>query len=81
MMAEITAREASARFNLSIGHLARLARAGEIEGARHFGPMWVFDEDKLVAWVNDKSKHRIGGKREGAGRPKKQSKTEGSPDA
>ena len=71
MMAEISAREASQRHDISIGHLARLARAGTFQRARHFGPMWVFDEDELAAWVNDKTKHRVGGKREGAGRKPK----------
>lgn len=71
MMAEITAREASARFNVSVAHLGRLARAGTFTKSRQFVGAWLFDEDELTAWANDKTKHRRGGKREGAGRKPK----------
>lgn len=69
MMAEITARDASQRFTISIGHLARLARAGTFQKARHFGPMWVFDEDELAEWMQNRPK--VGGARPGAGRKPK----------
>lgn len=55
MAEELTVTEASRRYNVSGGHLTRLAQAGTIT-ARRVGPLWLLDKESLENWITHRPK-------------------------
>lgn len=53
---ELTAKEASEQYNLSVGYLIRLAKKGKIKGRQIGGFMWLLDRASIEAYVSQPHK-------------------------